>query len=95
MWSDSAGPGPPRPCGAADMTRDELTKRLQAGDLDIRPAPEYASGHLPGAVSLPIDQLRERLDEVRGGGSAGRTPAVTLRWLRLATPWTGSGQRGW
>ena len=52
------------------VTRDELTKRLLAGDvvvLDVRPAPEYASGHLPGAVSLPIDQLRERLDEVRGG----------------------------
>jgi rhodanese-related sulfurtransferase len=52
------------------MTRDELTKRLQAGDvvvLDVRPAPEYASGHLPGAVSLPVGQLRERLGEVRSG----------------------------
>lgn len=52
------------------MTRDELTTRLRAGDvvvLDVRPAPEFAAGHLPGAVSLPIDQLRERLGEVRAG----------------------------
>ncbi|TCC33183.1 ArsR/SmtB family transcription factor [Kribbella speibonae] len=52
------------------MTRDELTTRLRVGDvvvLDVRPAPEFAAGHLPGAVSLPIDQLRERLGEVRAG----------------------------
>jgi rhodanese-related sulfurtransferase len=52
------------------MTRDELTKRLRSGDvvvLDVRPAPEYASGHLPGAISLPVDELQERLGEVRSG----------------------------
>ena len=52
------------------MTRDELTNRLRAGDvvvLDVRPAPEYAAGHLPGAMSLPVDQLQERLGEVGSG----------------------------
>jgi rhodanese-related sulfurtransferase/predicted transcriptional regulator len=52
------------------MTRDELAKRLRAGDivvLDVRPAPEYDAGHLPGAISLPVDQLQERLGELRGG----------------------------
>lgn len=52
------------------MTRDELAKRLRAGDvvvLDVRPAAEFAAGHLPGAISLPVDQLRERLAEVGGG----------------------------
>ncbi len=29
--------------------------------LDVRPAIEYASGHLPGAVSVPIEQLARRL----------------------------------
>jgi rhodanese-related sulfurtransferase len=52
------------------MTRDELTKRLRSGDivvLDVRPVSEYRSGHLPGAISLPVGQLQERLGEVRSG----------------------------
>ena len=33
----------------------------------VRPVPEYAAGHLPGAISLPIDELQERFDEVTSG----------------------------
>ena len=29
--------------------------------LDTRPAVEFAAGHLPGARSMPVDRLRERL----------------------------------
>jgi rhodanese-related sulfurtransferase/predicted transcriptional regulator len=53
------------------MTRDELRKRLRAGDvvvLDVRPQPEYRAGHIPGAISIPIDHLQERLNEVDNGG---------------------------
>jgi rhodanese-related sulfurtransferase len=32
--------------------------------LDVRTAEEYASGHVPGAVNIPIDELRPRLDEL-------------------------------
>ena len=32
--------------------------------LDVRPADEYAAGHLPGAVSLPLDALTDRLAEL-------------------------------
>lgn len=32
-----------------------------------RPAMEYAAGHLPGAVSIPLDELAERLDELPSG----------------------------
>ncbi|TDO51098.1 rhodanese-related sulfurtransferase [Kribbella sp. VKM Ac-2571] len=52
------------------MTRDELVKRLRAGDvvvLDVRPVAEYDAGHLPGAISLPIAQLQDRLGEVTSG----------------------------
>lgn len=44
----------------------ELEARLQGGELvliDVRPESEYAAGHLPGAISIPPDQL-ERLDEL-------------------------------
>lgn len=44
--------------------RDELLRRAAAGEvtiLDVRPAPEYAAGHVPGAISIPIETLAERL----------------------------------
>jgi rhodanese-related sulfurtransferase/biotin operon repressor len=46
---------------------EELLRRLHAGDtvvLDVRPDPEYAGGHLPGAVHIPLDQLATRLAEL-------------------------------
>jgi rhodanese-related sulfurtransferase/predicted DNA-binding transcriptional regulator len=53
------------------VTRQELARRLQDGDdlvvLDVRPAVEYAAGHLPGAVSIPVDELRRRLAELPRG----------------------------
>lgn len=45
----------------------ELLRRLGAGEtvvLDVRPAPEYAAGHLPGAVHIPLEQLAGRLAEL-------------------------------
>ena len=45
----------------------ELLRRLGAGEtvvLDVRPAPEYAAGHLPGAVHIPLEQLADRLAEL-------------------------------
>jgi rhodanese-related sulfurtransferase/DNA-binding HxlR family transcriptional regulator len=47
-----------------EIGREELEDRMERGDLvliDVRPGAEYASGHLPGAISIPPDQL-ERLD---------------------------------
>jgi rhodanese-related sulfurtransferase len=49
------------------ITRDDLRARLRDGDvvvLDVRPAEEYASGHLPHARSLPLDELKKRLKEL-------------------------------
>lgn len=50
------------------LTKEELSKRLRRKDdllvLDVRPAEEYAAGHVPGAVSLPVTELRRRLKEL-------------------------------
>lgn len=46
---------------------DELLKRLESGDaviLDVRPEPEYAGGHLPGAIHIPLEELPDRLAEL-------------------------------
>jgi NADPH-dependent 2,4-dienoyl-CoA reductase/sulfur reductase-like enzyme/rhodanese-related sulfurtransferase len=32
--------------------------------LDVRTPQEYADGHIPGAVNIPVDDLRSRLDEL-------------------------------
>jgi rhodanese-related sulfurtransferase len=48
----------------AELTRDELVLRLEAGDvtlIDVRPEEEYAAGHIPGAVSVPVDDLAARI----------------------------------
>jgi rhodanese-related sulfurtransferase len=52
---------------ADGVTREELLRRLDAGQvilLDVRPAEEYAAGHIPGAVSIPVEILADRLAEL-------------------------------
>jgi len=42
----------------------ELQRRIAAGEvvlLDVRPVEEFAAGHLPGALSVPIAELHTRL----------------------------------
>ena len=46
---------------------DELLRRLADGQtivLDVRPEPEYAAGHLPGAIHIPLEELAERIEEL-------------------------------
>ncbi len=50
--------------GLEVIGRRELAAKVRAGAvvvLDVRPAPEYAAGHLPGAVSIPPGELRRHL----------------------------------
>lgn len=49
------------------VTAKELRARMRQGDavvLDVRPVDEFNSGHLPGAVSVPIAELKKRLNEL-------------------------------
>jgi rhodanese-related sulfurtransferase len=50
------------------VTKEELARRLRRKDgplvLDVRPAEEYNAGHIPGAVSIPVAELRRRLREI-------------------------------
>jgi len=46
----------------------ELLDRVKKGlvtVLDVRPAEEFAAGHLPGAINIPIDELDSRLGKLR------------------------------
>jgi rhodanese-related sulfurtransferase len=47
--------------GLEPVSRRELEARLKAGDivvLDVRPSVEYEAGHIPGARSVPVGELR-------------------------------------
>ena len=46
---------------------DELIRRVKSGEvtiLDVRPPGEYRAGHIPGAVSIPVGELKARLKEL-------------------------------
>lgn len=49
------------------VSRDELMNRSRAGTvtiLDVRPEDEFALGHLPGALNIPLRELEARLGEM-------------------------------
>ena len=51
----------------APVTRDELMASLRDGMvtlLDVRPEDEFALGHLPGALNMPLGELERRLSEL-------------------------------
>lgn len=52
------------------LSREELTERMRGEDVvivDVRPKEEYAAGHIPGAISLPVAELLDRIGEIRAG----------------------------
>lgn len=50
------------------ITRSELARRLERGEdlvvIDVRPTEEYAARHLPGALSVPLEELQRRVKEL-------------------------------
>ncbi|WP_342705619.1 metalloregulator ArsR/SmtB family transcription factor [Burkholderia arboris] len=52
------------------VSRGELTGRMADGLvalLDVRPHDEFALGHLPGAMNIPLSNLEERLGDLPAG----------------------------
>jgi rhodanese-related sulfurtransferase/biotin operon repressor len=48
------------------LPREELLSRVKQGLvtlIDVRPATEYASGHVPGAINMPLNKLEEHLGD--------------------------------
>ncbi|GFG72773.1 ArsR/SmtB family transcription factor [Mycobacterium botniense] len=49
------------------ITREELLVRISEGTtvvLDVRPPEEYRAGHIPGALSIPVEELNDRINEL-------------------------------
>lgn len=52
------------------VSREDLIERMQdklVTLLDVRPGDEYAAGHLPGAINIPLPELEERLNDLDPG----------------------------
>lgn len=63
------------------ITVEQLAARAGTPLIDVRERDEFAAGHVPGAVNLPMSELGGRLDELPGeafdvicavGGRSGR-----------------------
>jgi|PlaIllAssembly_1097288.scaffolds.fasta_scaffold40002_3 3-mercaptopyruvate sulfurtransferase SseA len=60
----------PTPASASQVQRVSLTDAKAAFDagravfLDVRDSASYNAGHIPGAVSIPINDLPNRMDEL-------------------------------
>jgi rhodanese-related sulfurtransferase len=53
--------------GMEPVDRDALLKRVSEGKvtvLDVRPVEEYQAGHIPGAISIPLEDLKRRLSDL-------------------------------
>lgn len=53
--------------GSAEVTAQALAEHVEAGGtivLDVRPAEEYRAGHIPGALSIPLEELTDRISEI-------------------------------
>lgn len=66
------GAHPERVATLPQLRAEELREQLALGAaptlLDVRRASEFAAGHIPGALNIPLSQLPARLDEVPGEG---------------------------
>ncbi len=50
------------------LSREELIERSGRGDvviIDVRPAEEFRAGHIPGALSVPLDRLDQALTKLQ------------------------------
>jgi len=59
------------PSRVESVGSEELMEKVSAGEavaIDVRPASEYDAGHFPGSVSIPVQELERRLDELPGDG---------------------------
>jgi len=46
---------------------EELIRRVRSGEvtiIDVRPAEEYRAGHIPGALSIPLADLKARMQDL-------------------------------
>lgn len=84
------------------ITIDELAARSGVPLIDVRERDEFAAGHVPGAVNVPLSELGDRLDELpseafdvicqAGGRSARAAQALEARGYDATNVDGGTGE---
>ncbi|MCF4136258.1 rhodanese-like domain-containing protein [Streptomyces sp. Tue 6430] len=71
------------PSAPSALRTDEARTRLHEFTvIDVRTPAEYASGHLPGAVNIPLDHIRRALPEIRHAAGRGEVLVVCASGAR-------------
>lgn len=74
------------------ITVTELAALRDANLIDVREPDEYARGHVPGAVNIPVSRFPQELRRISAGRpvhvmceSGGRSSRVTAQLQQLGT----------
>ena len=84
---------------------NELAGRMASGAelVDVRTSDEFTNGHIPGAINIPVDEIRERYLEIQKSdvivhcqvGQRGHTAATLLQELGIAADNLDGGYKTW
>ncbi|OLZ73446.1 transporter [Streptomyces sp. IMTB 2501] len=65
------------------LDTDQARARLpELTVIDVRTPGEYASGHVPGALNIPLDRIRRALPEIRHAAARGQVLVVCASGAR-------------
>ncbi len=68
LTATAAFAGDPESTRVPSISAAELQARRESGAapvvIDVRTPNEYASGHIPGAINIPFDQVAQRIAEI-------------------------------
>lgn len=90
---------------ATEVTHDEFVAAHESGApvVDVRSPEEYAAGHVPGAVNIPLDEVDSRRAELAttpvhvicqsGGRSMKASEALAARGVPALS--VAGGTKGW
>lgn len=92
--------------GVKTITTDDLAEKVKAGGaviIDVREPGEFAGGRVPGAINIPLGQLRERAGKldpqaetllICASGSRSATAARQLKALGFTEAYSVKGGMG-
>src|ERR1700744_1389987 len=77
---------------ASTINAEELSRSSDTGKLiDVRSSAEFATGHIPGAINIPLEQVEARIADIGEGPAvliceAGARARIVAGWLPERQP---------